>query len=60
MYDDMKVEHELLTLVNKNLVTLGSFWHSREMIGVSVWYSDKVRNLNSSKSQKLLTTSYDT
>lgn len=25
---------------------MGSFWHGKEMIGISVWYSDRHRLLN--------------
>jgi hypothetical protein len=38
----MQLEHELLTLINKKIVTLGSYWHQKDMIGVGVWYCSKV------------------
>ena len=38
------------------MVTLGSYWHGKEMIGISVWYSDRPfgdsTNLNRIKSSK--------
>ena len=44
------IEHELLTLVNRKVVTIGSYWHGKEMIGISVWYIEKLlTNLDKNK-----------
>lgn len=47
-----QLEHELLTLINKRIVTLGSYWHQKEMIGVGVWYCTKQLERNSSTESK--------
>lgn len=31
----------MLTLINKKIVTIGSYWHQKDMIGVGVWYCSK-------------------
>ena len=36
-----QLEHELLTLINKRIVTLGSYWHQKDMIGVGLWYCSR-------------------
>lgn len=54
----MKLEHELLTLINKKIVTIGSYWHQKDMIGVGVWYCGKMgtssRNSSTSKDSQRL------
>jgi hypothetical protein len=42
----IQLEHELLTLINKNIVTLGSYWHQKDMIGVGVWYCSKTGTIS--------------
>jgi hypothetical protein len=37
-YVPIQLEHELLTLINKKVVTLGSYWHSKDLIGVGLWF----------------------
>lgn len=45
-----QLEHELLTLINKRVVTLSSYWHQKDLIGVGVWYCSRaVTNNNSSR-----------
>ena len=51
------IEHELLTLVNKKVITMSSFWHQKEMIGVGIWYSNKLdskKRLDSASREKIL------
>lgn len=48
----------MLTLINKKIVTIGSYWHQKDMIGVGIWYCGKMgvssRNSSASKDgQKL-------
>ena len=45
------LEHQLLTLVNKKIITLASFWHGKDMIGISVWYSEKPKGVTNSRNE---------
>jgi hypothetical protein len=39
----LQLEHELLTLINKKVATLGSYWHNKDLIGVGLWFCHRVR-----------------
>jgi hypothetical protein len=39
----LQLEHELLTLINKKVATLGSYWHNKDLIGVGLWFCHRTR-----------------